>query len=98
MGYAYARINCRHVRRSRRSELNERCLPTENLLDLSDWDKEYVDGTKVPVIIGEDEGDPVFCVTDLLPHLAQKQMDEKAGTFIKIPGTTNDIVSPLIFV
>lgn len=41
------------------------------------------DGTKVPVIIGEDEGDPVFCVTDLLPHLAQKQMDEKAASFIK---------------
>lgn len=33
-----------------RCELNERCLPTENLLDLSDWDKEYVDGTKVPVL------------------------------------------------
>ncbi len=33
-----------------RCELNERCLPTEDLLDLSDWDKEYVDGTKVPVL------------------------------------------------
>ena len=33
-----------------RCELNERCLPTENLLDLSEWDKEYVDGTKIPVL------------------------------------------------
>ena len=27
------------------------------------------DGSKVTVRIGEDEGDPVFVVTDLLPHL-----------------------------
>ena len=33
-----------------RCELNERCLPTEDLLDLSEWDREYVDGTKVPVL------------------------------------------------
>ncbi len=33
-----------------RCELNERCLPTENLLDLTDWDKEYTEGTKVPVL------------------------------------------------
>lgn len=39
-----------HVPAMMRCELNERCLPTENLLDLSDWDKEYVDGTKVPVL------------------------------------------------
>ncbi|MBQ8960899.1 MAG: aminopeptidase [Ruminococcus sp.] len=32
------------------------------------------DGTSVPVSVGEDENDPVFCVTDLLPHLAQEQM------------------------
>lgn len=32
------------------------------------------DGTSVTVTIGEDEGDPVFCVTDLLPHLAKDQM------------------------
>ena len=29
-------------------ELNRRCLPTEKLLPLADWDKEYKDGTKVP--------------------------------------------------
>lgn len=31
------------------------------------------DGTAVTVSIGEDEEDPVFCVTDLLPHLSAKQ-------------------------
>ncbi len=32
------------------------------------------DGTSVEINIGEDEGDPVFCVTDLLIHLADSQM------------------------
>lgn len=32
------------------------------------------DGEKVTVNIGEDKSDPVFCVTDLLPHLADAQM------------------------
>ena len=32
------------------------------------------DGTSVTVNIGEDENDPVFVVTDLLPHLAANQM------------------------
>ena len=32
------------------------------------------DGTSVTVNIGEDESDPVFVVTDLLPHLAANQM------------------------
>ena len=31
------------------------------------------DGTTVQVSIGEKEDDPVFCITDLLPHLAAKQ-------------------------
>ena len=31
------------------------------------------DGTSVTVNIGEDKNDPVFCVTDLLPHLAADQ-------------------------
>ena len=30
-------------------------------------------GEIVEVNIGEQEGDPVFCVTDLLPHLAAEQ-------------------------
>ena len=29
------------------------------------------DGSKIDVRIGEDEGDPVFCITDLLPHLGK---------------------------
>ena len=32
------------------------------------------DGRSLTVAIGEEEGDPVFCVTDLLPHLAAEQM------------------------
>ena len=30
-------------------------------------------GEKVEICIGEDDTDPVFCVTDLLPHLSAKQ-------------------------
>ena len=36
------------------------------------------DGTTVTVTIGEDPDDPVFCVTDLLPHLAKEQ-DKKTA-------------------
>ena len=32
------------------------------------------DGSTLSVAIGEEAGDPVFCVTDLLPHLAADQM------------------------
>jgi aspartyl aminopeptidase len=36
------------------------------------------DGARVALIVGEDPGDPVFTVCDLLPHLAKKsQMDKK---------------------
>lgn len=31
------------------------------------------DGTKAEIVLGEKEGEPVFCVTDLLPHLSAKQ-------------------------
>ena len=41
------------------------------------------DGSKVNVCIGEDEKDPVFCVTDLLPHLATAQMERKAPQIIR---------------
>ena len=34
-------------------------------------------GEKVKVSIGEDEQDPIFTITDLLPHLAMEQMDKK---------------------
>lgn len=33
----------------------------------------HADGTRADVHIGEDPGDPVFCVTDLLPHLGAEQ-------------------------
>lgn len=33
----------------------------------------FKDGSKVTVDIGEDENEPCFCVTDLLPHLAREQ-------------------------
>ena len=35
------------------------------------------DGTKVDISIGEEDSDPVFCVTDLLIHLAGDQMQKK---------------------
>lgn len=34
-------------------------------------------GEKVEICIGEDENDPIFTITDLLPHLAQEQMEKK---------------------
>ena len=41
------------------------------------------DGTKVRVNIGENENDPVFVITDLLVHLAGKQMSQKASEVIE---------------
>ena len=41
------------------------------------------DGTVVNVVVGEDVSDPVFCVTDLLPHLGKDQMSKKADEFIE---------------
>lgn len=35
------------------------------------------DGTCAEICIGEDPKDPVFCITDLLPHLAAKQNEKK---------------------
>ena len=40
-------------------------------------------GERVKVRIGEDEGDPQFVVTDLLPHLAQEQMKQTMAEGIK---------------
>lgn len=34
-------------------------------------------GEKITINIGEDEDDPIFTITDLLPHLAQEQMEKK---------------------
>lgn len=41
------------------------------------------DGTIVNVCIGEEKDEPVFCITDLLPHLADKQMKKTADLVIE---------------
>lgn len=41
------------------------------------------DGNQVEVCIGEEENDPVFCITDLLPHLAKEQMSKKLSEAIE---------------
>lgn len=41
------------------------------------------DGTVVPVVIGEDEDDPKFVVTDLLPHLGAEQSKRTLGEGIR---------------
>lgn len=41
------------------------------------------DGTTVQVRVGEEPGDPVFCVTDLLPHLGTEQMKRPATEVVK---------------
>ena len=41
------------------------------------------DGKTVNVVIGENNDEPDFCISDILPHLAQDQMKDKASDFIK---------------
>ncbi len=41
------------------------------------------DGEVVDIKIGEDENDPVFCITDLLPHLSAKQNERKLSDGIR---------------
>ena len=41
------------------------------------------DGTSVAVNVGEDPNDPVFCVTDLLIHLAREQMEKKGSKVVE---------------
>ena len=40
-------------------------------------------GRVIDVVIGEEEGDPVFCVTDLLIHLSQEQLKKTADKVIE---------------
>ena len=40
-------------------------------------------GEKIEVNIGEDDKDPVFVITDLLPHLAQEQMKRSLAEGVK---------------
>ena len=39
-------------------------------------------GRSIEVRVGEDPSDPVFCISDLLPHLGQKQMEKNAKEVI----------------
>lgn len=41
------------------------------------------DGTKVEIVIGEDDNDPIFTITDILPHLAGEQYEKKIGKAIE---------------
>ncbi len=42
-----------------------------------------LDGTKVDVCVGEKTDDPVFCITDLLPHLGREQMNQPVNKMIE---------------
>ncbi|MBQ4145695.1 MAG: aminopeptidase, partial [Clostridia bacterium] len=48
------------------------------------------DGTQIKISIGENEDEPVFCVTDLLPHLADGQVKKKM--FEAIPGESLNVI------
>ena len=49
------------------------------------------DCSVVNINIGEDDSDPVFTITDLLPHLAQDQMQKKMSE-----GITGEGLNPLV--
>ena len=49
-------------------------------------------GETVDFALGEKEEDPIFYITDLLPHLAQEQMAKKAGEFISAENGLNVLV------
>ncbi|MFI3226325.1 MAG: aminopeptidase [Clostridia bacterium] len=66
------------------------------------------DGEKVEICIGKDPTDPVFTITDLLPHLGQTQMSKKATEIVTgeglnvlvgaTPSETDDKESVKLFV
>ncbi len=41
------------------------------------------DGSYVDVKVGENPGEPKFCITDILPHLGAEQMARKANEIVK---------------
>lgn len=41
------------------------------------------DGTFVDICLGEEQGEPKFCITDILPHLGAEQMTRKANELVK---------------
>ncbi|MBP7795403.1 MAG: aminopeptidase [Elusimicrobiales bacterium] len=47
-------------------------------------------GEKIKINIGDDDSDPVFCITDLLPHLAQSQMKKTLSEAVE--GENLDII------
>lgn len=49
------------------------------------------DGSAVEVVIGESPGEPVFTVSDLLPHLAKDQMDKKMAD--AVPGESLNVLA-----
>lgn len=49
------------------------------------------DGSSIRVVLGEEPGDPVFTVSDLLPHLAKDQMDKKM--IDAVPGETLNVLA-----
>lgn len=51
-------------------------------------------GEKLKVVLGEKPGEPVFTITDLLPHLAKEQMEKKASEFI--PGEGLNLITGTI--
>ncbi len=40
------------------------------------------DGSVVDVVVGEDPSDPVFCITDILPHLGAEQMKRETNKIV----------------
>ncbi len=48
------------------------------------------DGTQIRVNIGEEDGDPIFCISDILPHLGQEQAKKKLGE--AIPGELLNVI------
>lgn len=48
------------------------------------------DGSKINIVVGEHDNDPVFCISDLLPHLGREQM-EKNGKAV-VEGEALDII------
>jgi len=49
------------------------------------------DGTMVDIAIGDKDEDPVFCITDLLPHLSQELSQKKMSE--AVPGES---LNPLV--
>lgn len=49
------------------------------------------DGTRVDINIGADPSDPVFYISDLMPHIGKDQMSKNASDFI--PGETLNLIN-----